>query len=160
MNNPFLNKSLPELKAMTPGLADPELNALCAAMCDEKWVRWYDDERFIAYRIPERAGWFCFESYEAVTPRIRLEGYYEPTSDGREAMRLLEKLLDQGQVGFHKTKDGRIVLMYGESIVTQNFAFIKSNTVYRAITEAAVVAGLTEMIEKNKNDKGERDGRR
>ncbi|KKN32688.1 hypothetical protein LCGC14_0811490 [marine sediment metagenome] len=137
MTNPFhhtredgseYRASLPELKAMVPGLADAELNALCAAVCDEEFVEefveWLDD---------------------GVNPpgfraRIRLRDpipYYGPiaryTSDWREAGRLLEK--------YHPSVLHHLLRRFPweRGSLTEEFR--------RDITEAAVVAGLTEMIE-------------
>lgn len=53
--NPFHKKSPADLLAMVPDLADPELDALCAAVCDGEWVeRAYDG---YVYFTPPGKGW-------------------------------------------------------------------------------------------------------
>lgn len=117
--NPFTNKSLPEIKAMVPGLSDGELDALCAEYCDGRELKHYHGRLFV---------WdYLYDS-----------GFDYPkayTTDGREAMRLLAKY--EIQVGpvfpnFDAFSDD----VHSECV---------SNPC-RAIAEAALVAELQKRI--------------
>ncbi|KKM93510.1 hypothetical protein LCGC14_1207720 [marine sediment metagenome] len=149
MTNPFhhtredgseYRASLPELKAMVPGLADAELNALCAAVCDGEWV--CCAERFYGgwqkWNVLFGA-WLSFVHCTLTYP-------YCPTSDWREAGRLLEKyglIVRPGSI-----KNVPIRLWFSSSRWQFNKA--TNTNPCRAITEAAVVTRLTEMIEEKR----------
>ena len=130
--NPFEGKSLTELLDGVPGYADPELNALCACVCDEEWVE------FGAYN------WIYCDP-----KRTYLSGYcavIKYPTDWREAGRLLEKyrlrVTPAGKKGWW-VHDG-------------NFAHcsaISHDNPCRAITEAAVTAALTKMIDAKPSNK-------
>ena len=147
MTNPFhytreddseYHASLSELKAMVPGLTDPELNALCAALCGGKWVKYSNKTSC--------TGWFkpiltvhYYEGRRCWTWSPLGTNY---TSDWREAGRLLEKYkLDLMWLEDYED--------YGDiwaAIPSASRTSFNTNPCC-AIAKAAVMAGLTEMIE-------------
>ncbi len=140
--NPFLNKSLSELKAMTPGLADPELDALCAAVCDEEWVKL---DRVKMRRTNEIR--FLWKRYYFFSdgPNILLD-VPRVTSDWREAGRLLVKY--RLIVWPDSIQNVPIKLWF--SSTRWQFNKAANTNPCRAIADAAVVAGLTGMIEEKR----------
>lgn len=131
--NPFTNKSLPEIREMVPGLSDTELNAAAAKYC-------YGCE----IRLNKRWGWQMVTEYGAT--RV-----IQPTTDGREAMRLLEGK----QYRLRSMADGVAgpwcVIGWQRSPVDSFFQWTPEcdgkGNLCRAITYAAVIAELTKRIE-------------
>lgn len=131
--NPFLGKSLTEWRDGVPGYSGPELSALAACVCDEEWVRpvmrQYHDcidkftvwQRHCIFPAPFHL-WYSVLRY---------------TADWREAGRLMVKY----QLTVRLYKDGWGCR--GDYVDD----FLRSKNPCRAITEAAVIAGLTKWIE-------------
>lgn len=120
--NPFLNASLSDLIAMVPGLSNSELDALAAMACDGEWVfqeRW---------QVPY---------YRRILPMYGPRIIDSPTTDPREAMRLLVKyrisVCPMGETSWWVRKG-----------LEKTRVHINDNPC-RAITEAAVIAALTDM---------------
>lgn len=86
MGNPFEEKSLAEIRAMVPDLADADLDALAACVCNGVWLRWNpksgpsDREWYWQAWVGE--GWY---------PLYGVHYDYRPTTDPVHAMRLQEK---------------------------------------------------------------------
>ena len=145
--SPFLDKSLPELLAMVPGLADPELNALCAAVCDENWVR-YSWTRPYSFSATRWEQWRLYLYGRQPQPYWQSVNANKYTSDGREAMRLLEKYrLELGPNGYC----GKPEVFWECAPCLEDVRGLSEPSVWatnpcRAITEAVVAAELTKMI--------------
>lgn len=135
--NPFLNKSPAELLVMVPDLADPELDALCAAVCDGECVAWIE-------KYDELMSW-QFSCHGKRLPYWHWWSVPDYTSDPREAMRLLVKYrITVEQLGM----SGGIV--FNEHVV-ESIRFHDDPCC--AITVTAVVSKLTRMIEAKPLDR-------
>lgn len=133
--NPFHDKSPAEFLVVIPDLADPELDALAAAVCDGDWIELNTSGDVDFWQMVCLVPNFIHRDKQiwCWTTMYR-QSYFDPC----EAMRLLVK--------------------YRLSIVPQGIAWwcrsgiehtpIHQNTnPCRAIIEAAVVCELTRMIE-------------
>ena len=144
--NPFLDKSQADLKAMVQNgdLSDPELDALCARVCDG-WDKpeYIESRRFRMFNPPTN------KHEEMVCPRY--------TSDGREAMRLLVKYRLGSHWGRVQGCSDKEFLRVQKSINSDSPDVILLmpdapdsdllKLICCAITKAAVIVALTKAIE-------------
>lgn len=145
MSNPFLDRSLTEWRDGIPGYTDSELNALCACVCGGEWVK---------HTHRDMLGWYIFRKSEGWWwPVLGVPAdiwAYRPTTDEREAMRLLEGY------SYSITKDEAcevVMVVLGwldrptDSIHKWNRSCAGTGTLCRAITGAVVTSRLTQWIE-------------
>ena len=141
--NPFLDKPPSELKAMLPDLSDPELDALCACVCNGEWVEENTDGEVSFWQMACLVGWTHLKKeIWCWTTMFRLS-YFPPEN----AIRLLVKYeLEVGPNGYC----GKTGTFWesGPSLedIRSDPGSLKPNPC-RAITEAAVTVELTGAIE-------------
>lgn len=122
MSNPFEGKSLAQLRDDVPGLSNAELDALAACVCD-------------GYYVSHNGGGFW------VFNGTYFEAMHRHTTDWREAGRLLVKYkLHLEPCRFHEE-------WWAHDYECHATSRGDTQDPRRAITEAAVIAELTQRIE-------------
>lgn len=134
MSNPFLGKSLTQLRDGAPSLSNAELDALAACVCDGEWLQF-------SPTIGGKMIWNVWVSTK-YGGYILFPAHFHYTTDWREAGRLLVKYkIDTLWIEDHKD-DGDVWAAVGPSP-----QYSVNTSLHRAITEAAVAAELTKRIE-------------
>ena len=156
--NPFLGKTLTQLRDGVPGCSNPELDALAACVCRDGWVQYFERHPKTNHKKP---GWYQYKGWNFwLLLSANNLSRFAPTTDWREAGRLLKKYrLDVKW--FHKE--------YGEiHFLSQDILYVSFNvtdksrfgvwhrfdpkTLNRALTEAACIVALTKWIERGGDD--------
>ena len=130
--NPFLGKTLTELRDGVPGYSNPELDALAAKYCCKNTEQM-------------NSGWWVVDGQ-----------WYHPTTDRHQAMRLQEKYWIHIRPIIPECPDEFTkpywTIVYPNRVWRNAGSGGRHDNPRRAITETAVIAALTERIEEDGDD--------